>query len=365
MEFPAVSQSRKEFWSEPQYTRGGMLLFTVVFGFFGLHHLLLRSPQTALVMFIANIFLLGYPWIYDIVQLLPESWGGHGVETLNTYGMGHAFGPLGLAQGMWLPDSGDTQSSKDSPPNPWFFFLYVLLLPIGLLASLIAGDTWGAFGKFGYLTFLPLGWFLGFLSLLYDYYHVFLKPGDLLVFGAKRFFPWTLFGMSKDGQSPNITGKRNTPECPPGDNWFTGTLKFFIRLALPVLYFINPAFAMSLETGITSVGTGAGVIGDTAAALANAATKTTHAATGVVTTVLEDGTKIAKTVGSLAGELESVGSAKLTSLTQVGGGEKNPRTPLDYLAFGTIGAVIGGAFLLSAGRSYGSRHVAGDTPPNA
>ena len=58
-EFPAVSQTRREFWDGPQYNRQAMWLFTLFFGFFGLHHLLLRSPQTAIMVFLAN--LLTFP----------------------------------------------------------------------------------------------------------------------------------------------------------------------------------------------------------------------------------------------------------------------------------------------------------------
>lgn len=387
MEFPAVSQSRKEFWSAPQYTRNGMLILTLFLGFFGFHHLMLRSPQTALFMLIANFLLLGYPWLYDIIQLLPESWGGHGTEALNKYGMGHAFGALGLGQGMWLPDNyvAPEKEPDDAPPNPIWFILYVLFIPIGFLASLFAGDNWGAFAKFGYLTFIPLGWFLGLLSTVYDLFYLFLKPADLFVFGLKRFFPWPLLGMDKDMHSPGITGVRPpVPNpCPPSDNFLVGTLKFFLRTALPILYLINPALGMSVETAVTSATTGAGVVGDVADAIAGTAkklgdaTKTTaDIATDTATAVLEDGSKIAKTVGKLAVNLDNIAGATLSSMDslpipphipkQLGGGQSNSSfSALDYAAFGTISAVIGGAFLLSAGRSYGGVAEQNDTPPNA
>lgn len=382
MEFPAVSQSRKEFWSEPQYTRSGMLLFTVAFGFFGLHHLMLRSPQTAFLMFIANCFLFGYPWLYDIVQLLPESWGGHGVEKLNTFGMGHAGGALGLGQGMWLPEefkNDQKGESKDAPPNPLWFVFYCLTLPFTFLAPFFGGDNWGALGKLAY-NIIPFGWFLTMCAFAYDLYYLLLKPADLFVFGLKRFFPWTILGMDKDTHSPSITGVRPTisDTCPPSDNFFVGTLKFFLRLALPVLYFINPAFAMSLETGISSAAAGAGVIGNvadavagTAKSLGEAAITTSGVLADTATHVLEDGSKIAKTVGTLAGEFNTLGAVKLAapaSLTLMTGGGQISFSALDYATFGSLIAVIGGGFLLAAGRSYGGgvpKGDTGDSPPNA
>ena len=398
MEFPAVSQSRKEFWSAPQYTRNGMLLFTVFFGFFGLHHLMLRSPQTALLMFFTNVILVGYPWFYDIIQLLPEEWGGHGINNLNTYGMGHAFGTLGLAQGMWLPDdyTPPKKEPEDAPPNPWWFVLFCVTLPFTFLAPLFGGDNFGALAKLGY-NFFFFGWFLGMCAFAYDLFYLLLKPADLFAFGLKRFFPWTLFLMDKDGHSPSITGVRPPipdlcPPAPAADNFFVGTLKFFISLALPIMYVVNPPLAMSLETSISSAASGAGVIGDVAVAvtqsakqLSNAAITTADIATNTASAVIRDGSKIAGTIGTLAGSLDELGSAALThqlpltplgipaglpaglpaaaALLQKGGGQSF--SPLDYAAFGTIAAVIGGAFILAAGRSYGAGEYKGDFPPNA
>jgi hypothetical protein len=101
-EFPAVSQSRKEFWGKPQYTKSGMWWFTLVFGIFGLHHFLLRSPQTGLIFLIANIISLGYLWFYDLIQLSGEERGGVSEESLDKHGLSWGFGALGLAKGMWV-----------------------------------------------------------------------------------------------------------------------------------------------------------------------------------------------------------------------------------------------------------------------
>ena len=101
IEFPAVSHTRIDFWKEPQFTRKGMWWFTLFFGWTGIHHLYLRSPQTALIFLIANTITLGYPLWYDLIQLSDESIGGLGTEGLNKYGLGHMWGAMGLAQGMW------------------------------------------------------------------------------------------------------------------------------------------------------------------------------------------------------------------------------------------------------------------------
>ena len=400
MEFPAVSQTRIEFWGKPQYTRNGMLILTVVLGFFGVHHLMLRSPQTALVMLIANFMLMGYPWLYDIIQLLPESWGGLGVEKLNKYGMGHAFGSLGLAQGMWLPDEslipksvtnavGMTQAGggnlQEDPPSPLWFIAYCVFFPITFLAVLLGGDMWGAFAKFGFLTFIPLGWVLTIIASAYDLFYLFVKPADLFVFGLKRFFPWTLFGMDKDGHSKNITGVRSVPTCPPQGNFLTNILDFFLRLLLPVLWFINPAAAMSVEQGLSSAATGVGTVGSVAEAftasaqkVSDAAIATADIAADTASAVVRDGSKVFKTVGKLSEMMDGINPATLAAKTtdlakqhamaqMKGGGDSSSFSIMDYVAFGGVAALLGGGFLLTAGRSLFPDVNSGpsDTPPNA
>ena len=122
-EFPAVSQSRIEFWKKPQFTQSGMWWFTLIFGFLGLHHFYLRSPQTGLIFLIANFISLGYLWGYDLVQL--SSSGGYTTETLNKHGLAHPWGAMGLAQGMWkepdpsfFPKMGYTIPGKILSPPP-------------------------------------------------------------------------------------------------------------------------------------------------------------------------------------------------------------------------------------------------------
>ena len=116
-EFPAVSQTRIDFWKKPQFTQSGMWWFTLLFGLFGLHHFLLRSPQTALILFLGNLILLGYPWLYDLLQLSSEGRGGLSTDELNKYGLSHPWGALGLAQGMWIPPK--PSSAPENPPeNP-------------------------------------------------------------------------------------------------------------------------------------------------------------------------------------------------------------------------------------------------------
>jgi len=350
-EFPAVSQSRKEFWGKPQYTKSGMWWFTLVFGFFGLHHFLLRSPQTGLIFLLANVISLGYLWFYDLIQLSSEDKGGVNDDSLDKHGLSWGFGALGLAKGMWIPGneneakssaSGSTSASaasasasasasstikpsilhphglisdqealqlgykmkipqtglylqpqkvqeeiteaqkkknlgqdegqqvleetqnnnedptkpvqtgganSDGPPNPFFFLAYAILIPIAPLAQLIAGDTYNSVSRFLDLTIVPGGFFCYMASIIYDYIILFLFPADLLVFGSKRFFPFTFLGMDPDNHSPNITANVDYAPCPP-DNMFITLIKIMIPLAkqIPGVSVI----ATSIETALAT-----------------------------------------------------------------------------------------------------------------
>lgn len=409
MEFPAISQTRVEFWKEPQYTQNGMWWFTLFFGFFGLHHLLLRSPQTALVFAVMNFLSFGYLWFYDLIQL--SSSGGHDTKSLNQYGLAHPWGPLGLAQGMWLPPDTSTNTSsntpptnsppssnsppsntqtgggeKEGPPSPWWFFAYSLLLPISPLAQMIAGDKQNALSRFGFLTVIPFGFLLYGCAMAYDYWSLLGKPADLALFGSKRFFPFTLLGYHSDGHSPNIQTTQPLPEptCPPAGNWVLGSIfeiiKFVLRFALPVLYVVNPPLALSLDQALNATAASGGKIANTAKVVINAAqttaetaVKTADIAADSAVKIAEDGSKVIKSVGKLAGNMEGLASGPMakaqaamqnpTALLQKGGGTST----LDWLTAGGLGAVVVGGFLLAGGRTFLSKNAVdqSDTPPDA
>ena len=93
----AVAGSHVAVWGEPQYSKFGMLLFTLVFGYFGLHHFMLRSPLTGILCYIVNLYTGGYWYLFDMLQLYETT-----VDDLNKYGLGSPFlCQFGIAVGMW------------------------------------------------------------------------------------------------------------------------------------------------------------------------------------------------------------------------------------------------------------------------
>ena len=93
----AVAGSHIAVWGEPQFSRFGMILFTLMFGFLGLHHVMLRSPLTAVLFIVGNFITSGYWLVFDVLQLIMTS-----EDDLNTFGLGSPFlFEFGVAVGMW------------------------------------------------------------------------------------------------------------------------------------------------------------------------------------------------------------------------------------------------------------------------
>ncbi len=361
-EFPAVSHTRVGTWGKPQYSRTTLWWITFVLGAFGFHHLYLRSPQTMILFFFANLVTFGYWYWYDLIQL--SSAGELGTQGLNDYGMSSPFGPLGLAQGMFKPEEEETNpppsspspskvnqtggSIQANPPSPWIWVLYFFTLPFTPLSNTIVGDGKNGLAKFANILLLPL--FL--LTIAYDYFITFVKPADLFLFGVKRFYPWTLFGMDTDGHSPYLTGQKNYVSCPPENN-----LQTLVKMALPFLRVAFPGLAKSLEQAL------------------NIATATKDK----VVSSVQTGMKVTEQVGKLATEVpmaaaEAMGTAKeeiqkataaAAAGPQLGGGQQQePMTTLDKLSLGGLAALVGGGLLLSLSRVFPSHAVLSDSPPN-
>ena len=100
----AVAGSHFAVWRQQAFTSSGMLVFTVLIGFFGLmglHHVMLRSPMTALLFFMFNAVTWNYWYFFDILQLAYTD-----IEDLNEYGLGSPFlFEFGVAVGMWKDEN--------------------------------------------------------------------------------------------------------------------------------------------------------------------------------------------------------------------------------------------------------------------
>lgn len=154
-------------------------------GFFGLDHLFLRSPLTAIGKLIVNCIGLGIWYWYDLLQVTLDS------ETVKEFGMSiPIYGPAGIATKQFL---GPGEKAAADSIAPWRFMAYCLLtlLPFGL-DFFVAGDFLGGGLRFmtSALFFL---WPLGFLWGCYNMYRAWITPADLLARGTYRIIPFSFF----------------------------------------------------------------------------------------------------------------------------------------------------------------------------
>jgi hypothetical protein len=180
---------------------------------------------------------------------------------------------------------------------------------------------------------------------MYDYFILLLYPADLFVAGSKRFFPFTYLGMDIEGHSERLTGMSEIKPCPAD-----GFIMTMFRISLPILSVVAPGLAQSITAALNSAQKTKEIVIDQGLEKINKATRIARQASDISTTV-----------GSLAAmpqlpqvQLPQIPAQRLPVM--VGGAQTF--SFLDFAALGSLGAVIGGGFLLSLNRRQN------DPPPN-
>jgi len=293
-------------------------------GLFGIDHLLLRSPITAILKALSIIPLFGFWYFYDMAQLGEK-------DLIQKHGIGVPFyGPTGIGAGIFKG-----KGQPDSPPTmarPWRYMGYVMtsLLFIAFpINKLVLGDYWGALAQtvmyFGPLVFMAIGW--GF----YDTYRILFDSKKLLEKGPSRIPPasWIIdgnFNRSHLGPSPA------EPHDPSKDGWF----RRFMNAAAEV-----PITTLKAATGIVQVADAAtiGVVREVAKVATDSATKTIKTTTNAAQEI------VAGTAGIASNTVKAAqGTAHLLS-TLPGAVEKittGLADPEKLLAAATVAQTGGG-----------------------
>lgn len=189
--------------TQGQYWRGSQIEFwpyalLVVFGgIFGLDHLYLRSPWTALYKFLSFIipltfliFILGpfalpvslFWYFYDVAQL--GEW-----DLVKYFGIMTPMNHKGIGAGIFHND--DSTPADISVPSPLIYLLYVVTsivfvsLPIN---KLVLGDLGGAMYQFILLIVWPIAFAWG----VFDIYRIFCQREELFHKGQIRIPPATI-----------------------------------------------------------------------------------------------------------------------------------------------------------------------------
>lgn len=191
--------------SQGDYWGGYMLDATVykalamfpLTGLLGIDHLALRSPFTALLKLLINLFFYGAWYFYDIIQIVTDS------TFVAKYGMTTPWGPRGHAYKFFsnLTEQNIGEFDKASPYNGGFFaaFLFLLYLILGIflgftgLPSILAGDFSGGIAKlFSNFAVIPFFFYLVFMP------YEFFKAGSVEKTGVPRTWPLAPWFMLKE-----------------------------------------------------------------------------------------------------------------------------------------------------------------------
>lgn len=188
-------------WGGTQISLPVLKAVSLLGGFFGLDHMLLRSPRTAVLKLLVNIVSLGFWYFYDIVQLFSEP------NEMVTGGLRLPIvGDVGFGAGILSGPSAETAAAPTTRPSPWRFLAYALLIwiPLGF-SNIIAGDYMGGAAKF-FLTLSPFFLFT-FLWAIFSTFRTYFDTADLLTKGTDRLFPLSkvlgTYGIANGIMEPN------------------------------------------------------------------------------------------------------------------------------------------------------------------
>jgi hypothetical protein len=349
----SFDHTKGEFWGGSQLSLTHVKIASVLGGFFGMDHILLRSPSTALLKTIVNFLTFGFWYFYDIVQLFGDE------EGVKKYGYSiPCAGRPGLGTGIF--EGGGKDPAPKTSPSPFYFLAYSLLIlvPFGL-SHFIAGDFYGGTAKF-FMTFNPFTFLLAFIWAAYSAYYLTAQTSELLKKGTDRFFPSTLL-MDPIGRAENIM--QYTP--PPAEQ---SVVEKVVTSALsPITAVIPPLlgpFKGVLDTFVApytdpligAVKAGTAAVETTTATIKGVGDSVTtgilEPAKQVATAAAAASTAAAKVATEVPAIIEKVGAsttaftdpAKLAELAakQVGGGADNTSQMLflGLAAFLCVGSVI-------------------------
>jgi len=205
---PTTDTTHGDYWEGTVLPYWVFLVFTAfpLTGFFGIDHLLFKSPSTALKKCLFNIVSLGLWYIYDILQAFGDK------HYVKHFGLSVPIsGAKGLAfnyfSGIVSGEKDTLGSSKAGYMQVLYFMLYLgtILLPLGI-SNFVVGDNYGGLFKilFSLIPLLGLLLILVFwLESVYELYILMTNPTKIYEKGVPRMFPLTSF-IDETGFSPNI-----------------------------------------------------------------------------------------------------------------------------------------------------------------
>jgi len=244
-----IKVTQGSYWKGAQISYFVYILLTIFFGLFGLDHLALRSPLTAILKFISIVPLLGFWYFYDIAQAIGER------EYVEKFGIGVPFyGPTGIGAGMFSGTKGIPEAPKDIP-GPWRYFAYVLttciflVFPINkfVLGNYIGGILHILMYILFPLTFIAIAW------SFYDVFHVIFGTRGLFENGVPHMVPASMlvgpyFRRDAIGPYP--------PPPPPPPSWFQRFFNAWLEVPISAGKTVSKTIDVGRDATVGAVDTG-------------------------------------------------------------------------------------------------------------
>ena len=292
-----IKVTQGSYWKGAQIPYFVYILLTIFGGLFGLDHLALRSPLTAILKFLSIVPLLGFWYFYDIAQALGER------EYVEKFGIGVPFyGPTGIGAGIFTGTKEYTPSPKEIP-GPWRYLFYVLTTCVFIVFPVnkfVLGDYIGGILHILLYILFPLT-FIAIAWSFYDVFHVLFKTRDLFEHGVPRMVPASMllggyFRRDAIGPYP--------PPPPPPPTWFqrlfTAWMEVPISAGKTVSKTIDVGRDATVGTVDTGIKTSQSVVKGVGSAVEGVGSATKAVTTGVATAVVGEVKDVVKEAGDVA-----------------------------------------------------------------
>jgi hypothetical protein len=361
-----------EYWGGHVMPYWIWLLFAIfpLTGFFGIDHLLFRSPTTAVYKGLTNIATLGLWYFYDIIQGLGNR------EYVKEYGLSKPFGgPAGLAYEYFSGVHG-----KDTRPKStigilqvlrFMIFCFVLFVPFGA-SNFLAGDTSGAMLKIIWsllLLFVGGLFIIPIVGGVNETFRLFIKPTDLYEKGASRmpldYLPRIQidsYGLSSALMTPAAYTAAAAEKEKANQGFFKNLLASFQQLIgvakqVPAVGAVIQGAETAAEgvgAGLAAAGTSVKKLGETTAAAMNTAgsiVQTAAKVAPVAAAALTQGPAVLASAAQEKLQEATVAAEAPIPKTQAGGAVNQELRGWDGLVVGGIGLLAFGGIATSLFRN--------------
>jgi len=244
-----IQVTQGSYWKGAQIPYYIFIILTIFGGLFGLDHLALRSPLTAILKVLSIIPLLGFWYFYDIAQAIGER------EYVEKYGIAVPFyGPMGIGAGIFSGNSEIPNAPKEIP-GPWRYmgyFITTCIFVVFPVSKFVLGDYLGGILHILMYILFPLT-FIAIAWSFYDIFHVLFRTKDIFENGVPHMTPAsTLLGsrFRRDAIGPH-------PPLPPEPpTWFQRFFNAWLEVPISAGKAVSKTIDVGRDATVGAIDTG-------------------------------------------------------------------------------------------------------------